>query len=216
MLRTALTGGIGAGKSTVSRRLKELGAVLVDADVHAREVVEPGTPGLAAVVKAFGTEVLREDGRLDRPALGRLVFADREQLALLNSIIHPLVRARSQEVVAAAPADAVVVHDVPLLVESRGVEGFDLVMVVWAPEPERVRRLVEDRGMDAEDAAARIRAQASDEERAAVADVVFDNSGPVAATLTAVDHFWRERIEPLRHASVPVSEPRETGGPPPE
>jgi dephospho-CoA kinase len=198
MLWIGLTGGIGAGKSTVAERLRELGALVVDADRVAREVVEPGTPGLAAVTEAFGAAVIAIDGRLDRPALGRIVFADPDQLARLNAIVHPLVAARTQELVAAAPAGAVVVHDVPLLVENDLAAGYRLVIVVDAPEAVRVERLVRTRGMAPDDARARIRAQATDEQRRAVADVLIDNSGPVEATRGQVDDAWRTRIEPLR------------------
>ncbi|GAB3257485.1 dephospho-CoA kinase [Kineosporia babensis] len=199
MVRTALTGGIGAGKSTVSRRLSDLGALILDADVIAREVVEPGTGGLAEIVQVFGKKVLTEDARLNRPALGQIVFADDEKLAKLNQIVHPRVASRMEEIVAAAPPDAVLVHDVPLLAENPNRAEYDLVMVVFTPEEERIRRLIADRGMTKKDAKARIRAQASDEERAAIADVVLDNSGSLAATLAQVDACWRNRIEPLRH-----------------
>ena len=195
MLRIGLTGGIGAGKSTVATRLRELGATIIDADQLAREVVEPGTPGLAAVVEAFGPSVLLADGRLDRPALGRIIFADDEQRARLNAILHPLIGRLSQE--RAEAADGVVVHDIPLLVEGRGTAGFDLVIVVHAPEQERLRRLLEDRGMSRDDALARIQAQASDEERRAAADVWIDNSGSREATIAQVDAAWTERIGPL-------------------
>lgn len=198
MLRIGLTGGIGAGKSTVAERLRELGATIVDADRLAREVVEPGTPGLAAVVEAFGAGVLLPDGRLNRPALGRIVFGDADQRARLNGILHPLIGARTQAVIDDAPADAVLVHDIPLLVENGLAAGFALVIVVDAPESERVRRLVEDRGMSPEDARARIGAQATDEERRAVADVWIDNSGSPADTRAQVDACWRDRIEPLK------------------
>jgi len=198
MLRIGLTGGIGAGKSTVATRLIELGATIIDADLLAREVVEPGTAGLAGVVEAFGPGVLLDDGRLDRAALGRIVFADAAQLARLNAILHPLIAERTRALVAAADDDAVLVHDVPLLVENGLAAGFDLVMVVHAPEPERVRRLVEERGMSERDARARIQAQADDRERRAVADVWIDNSATPQATLGQVDAAWRERIEPLR------------------
>lgn len=198
MVRTALTGGIGAGKSTVSRRLAHHGAIILDADLMAREVVEPGTSGLAEIVETFGEKILTEDARLDRPALGRIVFADAEQLTRLNQIVHPRVAARMEEIVAAAPAEAVLVHDVPLLAENPDRADYDLVMVVFAPEEERIRRLVSDRGMTKKDAKARIRAQASDQERAAIADVVLDNSGSLATTLAQVDACWRNRIEPLR------------------
>jgi dephospho-CoA kinase len=200
MLRVGLTGGIGAGKSTVARRLRELGATIIDADLLAREVVEPGTAGLAGVVEAFGTEILLPDGRLDRPALGRIVFGDSEQLARLNSIVHPLIADRTRELIEAAPADAVLVHDVPLLVENNLAAGYELVIVVHAPEAERIRRLVEGRGMTEDAAAARVQAQADDDRRRAVADVWIDNSGTTQATLAQVDDCWRDRIEPLRGA----------------
>ncbi len=198
MVRTALTGGIGAGKSTVSRRLSDLGAIILDADLMAREVVEPGTSGLAEIVETFGKKILTEDARLNRPALGQIVFADDEKLARLNQIVHPRVAARMEEIVQAAPDDAVLVHDVPLLAENPNRASYDLVMLVFAPQEERIRRLVEDRGMAKKDAKARIKAQASDEERAAIADVVLDNSGSLAATLAQVDACWRNHIEPLR------------------
>jgi dephospho-CoA kinase len=200
VLRTGLTGGIGAGKSTVAVRLRELGATIVDADRIAREVVEPGTPGLAAVVEAFGPELLRPDGALDRPALGRVVFGDQEKLARLNGILHPLIGERTAALVAAAPPDAVLVHDVPLLAENHLEGAFQLVVVVWAPEQERIRRLVDDRGMTSDEARSRIRAQAGDEQRRAIADVWIDNSGSREDTLAQVEACWRERIEPLRAA----------------
>lgn len=198
MLRVGLTGGIGAGKSTVAGRLAELGATVIDADRVAREVVEPGTPGLAAVVSAFGADVLRPDGTLDRPALGRVVFGEGERRRELNAILHPLIAVRTGELMSGLPPDAVVVHDVPLLVENGLAPAYHLVIVVYAPEVERVRRLVTDRQMTEADAWARVRAQATDEQRRAVADVWIDNSGPRAATIAQVDECWRERIEPLR------------------
>jgi dephospho-CoA kinase len=200
MVRIGLTGGIGAGKSTVAGRLRELGATIIDADQLAREVVEPGTPGLAAVVEAFGSEVLLPDGRLDRPALGRIVFGDAEKLGRLNAILHPLIGERTQALIEAAPPDTVLVHDIPLLAENRLGPGFQLVIVVDAPEPERIRRLVEDRGMTEDEAVSRIRAQTTDAERRKIADVVIDNSGSRADTLAQVDDCWRDRIEPLRAA----------------
>jgi dephospho-CoA kinase len=198
MVRIGLTGGIGAGKSTVAVRLAELGATIIDADRMAREVVEPGTPGLVAVIEAFGPGVVLPDGRLDRPALGRIVFGDSEQLTRLNTIVHPLIGERSRALIEAAAPDAVLVHDVPLLVENHLAEAYQLVIVVHAPEAERIRRLVEDRGMSPDDARARIAAQAGDEERRAVADVWIDNSGTTEATSAQVDACWRDRIEPLR------------------
>lgn len=193
-----LTGGIGSGKSEVARRLAELGAVVIDSDRLAREVVEPGTEGLAEVVAAFGPEVLGPDGALDRPALGRRVFADEAARHRLEAIIHPRVRARSAELIAAAPPDAVVVNDVPLLVESGIGAGFDLVVVVAASEPSRLSRLARYRGMSAEEARSRMAAQATDEQRRAVADVVLDNDGSLEELRAAVDRLWYDRLAPGR------------------
>ena len=196
VLRIGLTGGIGSGKSTVTALLAARGAVVIDADRIAREVVEPGTPGLAAVVEAFGEQVLRDDGSLDRPALAAIVFADAEARRRLDGIVHPLVRARAAELAAAAPGDAVVVHDVPLLVETGQAGGYDLVLVVQADPGVRVRRLVR-RGLSEADARARMAAQADDEQRRAVADVVLDNSGTEAELAAQVDRFWAERVQPV-------------------
>lgn len=192
-MRIAVTGGIGSGKSAVTSRLAARGAVVVDADALAREVVEPGTPGLAAVVAEFGEGVLRPDGSLDRPALAAIVFADAERRAALEAIVHPLVGRRSQELLDAAPPDAVVVYDVPLLAESAHlgrVEGFDAVVVVEAPLETRVQRLV-TRGLSEDDARARIAAQASDEDRRAIADHLVDNSSDLDALDAVVDRLWR-------------------------
>jgi dephospho-CoA kinase len=193
-----LTGGIGAGKSEVARRLAELGALVIDSDRLAREVVEPGTPGLAEVVAAFGPEVLGPDGALDRPALGRRVFGDEAARHRLEAIIHPRVRARSAELIAAAPPDAVVVNDIPLLVETGIGAGFDLVVVVAASEESRLGRLARYRGMSAEEARSRIAAQATDEQRRAVADVVLDNDGSLEELHAVVDRLWYERLAPGR------------------
>jgi dephospho-CoA kinase len=195
VLRIGLTGGIGSGKSTVSRLLAAHGAVIVDADRIAREVVEPGTPGLAAVVDAFGAAVQAADGSLDRPALAAIVFADPEARRRLDGIVHPLVRRRTAEMVAAAPQDAVVVNDVPLLVETGQASSYDLVLVVEADPEIRVARLVQ-RGLTEEDARARIAAQATDEQRRAVADVVLRNSGTPEELAGQVDRFWAERVAP--------------------
>lgn len=210
MLRVGLSGGIGSGKSTVAARLESLGAVLVDADKIAREVVEPGTPGLAAVVEEFGRGILTADGFLDRPALGRLVFADDERRQALNAIVHPLVYRRRTELVAQAPPDAIVVEDIPLLVENGLGAGFPIVLIVHAPAGERVRRLVTDRGMSSADAWARVRAQATDDERRAAADVWLDNSGSRAALLNAVDKLWTDRLVPFEanlRAGRPAARP---------
>jgi dephospho-CoA kinase len=195
VLSIGLTGGIGSGKSTVSALLAAHGAVIVDADRIAREVVEPGTPGLAAVVAAFGEGVLGPDGALDRPALAAVVFADPQARARLDGIVHPLVRARATEVAAAAPAGAVVVHDIPLLVETGQAGRYDLVLVVQADAEIRVARLVQ-RGLSEDDARARIAAQATDEQRRAVADVVLDNSGTREELAAQLDRFWAERVLP--------------------
>ncbi|MEU6698333.1 dephospho-CoA kinase [Pseudonocardia sp. NPDC046786] len=194
MLRTGLTGGIGAGKSTVARRLVERGAVLVDSDLLAREVVAAGSEGLAAIVAAFGDRVLRADGELDRPALASIVFADADARRELDGIVHPLVRARSDELVAAATPDAIVVQDVPLLVEGGMAAAFPLVVVVGVDAEERIRRLVSVRGMAEQDARARVAAQASDERRRAAADVWLDNSGAEEDTRRRVDALWDGRL----------------------
>ncbi|MFI0502230.1 dephospho-CoA kinase [Streptomyces albogriseolus] len=198
MLTVGLTGGIGAGKSEVSRLLVERGAVLIDADRIAREVVEPGTPGLAAVVEAFGEEILAEDGSLDRPRLGALVFNDPEKLATLNSIVHPLVGARSRELEEAAPEDAVVVHDVPLLTENGLAPLYDVVIVVDASTGTQLDRLVRLRGMSEEDARARMAAQATREQRRAVADVVIDNDVPLDALERRVEEVWADLVRRAR------------------
>ncbi|MEU7377237.1 dephospho-CoA kinase [Streptomyces albidoflavus] len=192
MLIVGLTGGIGAGKSEVSRLLVEHGAHLVDADRIAREVVEPGTPGLAAVVEAFGESVLAADGSLDRPRLGEIVFADPERRAVLNGIVHPLVGARSAELQSQAPEDGVVVHDVPLLTENGLAELYDLVIVVDVEPGTQVERLVRSRGMSEEEARARMAAQAGREERLAVADIVIDNEVSLDALRGRVAEVWAE------------------------
>lgn len=193
-MQIGLTGGIGSGKTTAARRFAELGALVVDADAVAREVVEPGTEGLAAVVGAFGPGVLDPAGRLDRPALAAIVFDDADARARLNAVLHPLIRRRVAERIAAAPAGTVVVQDVPLLVETGQAGAFDLVVVVEAPEALREQRLVADRGMPAEQARARMAAQASDEQRRAVADVVLVNDGTPGDLRTQVDRLWTERV----------------------
>ena len=194
MLKVGLTGGIGAGKSEVSRLLVEQGAVLIDADRIAREVVAPGTPGLAAVVDAFGEDVLAPDGGLDRPKLGSIVFADPAKLAALNAIVHPLVGARSRELESAAAPDAVVVHDVPLLAEN-GLAGlYDVVVVVDARPETQLDRLVRLRGMTEEDARARMAAQATREKRLEIADVVIDNDVPLPELELRVQEVWADLV----------------------
>jgi dephospho-CoA kinase len=195
VLRIGLTGGIGSGKSEVSRRLAEHGAVLIDADVAAREVVVPGSPGLARIAETFGAGVLRPDGSLNRERLGEIVFGDPELRVKLNEIVHPLVREWMQEAErAAVQADggAVVVHDVPLLAESRGKAGFDAVIVVDVPPELQVERLVRLRGMAAEQARARMAAQASREQRLAVADIVVGNAGSLEDLDRRVAEVWSE------------------------
>ncbi|GAA4408469.1 hypothetical protein GCM10023147_52400 [Tsukamurella soli] len=211
MIRIGLTGGIGAGKSTVARELETLGAVIVDGDKIAREVVEPGTPGLAALVEAFGERVLAADGSLNRPALAAIAFADDESRKTLNAITHPLVGARSQELITAAGPDAIIVQDIPLLVENHAGPMFHLVLVVWADAEERVQRLVSQRGMSEQDARARIAAQATDEQRRAAADVWLDNSGAPDSILTEVRRLWDHRIVPYGHN---ISERRAAVGAP--
>ncbi|MCY0962954.1 dephospho-CoA kinase [Streptomyces sp. H27-H5] len=192
MLKVGLTGGIGAGKSEVSRLLAGYGAVVVDADRIAREVVEPGTPGLAAVVAAFGESVLAPDGTLDRPRLGSLVFTDAEKLRTLNAIVHPLVGARSAELEGAAGADAIVVHDVPLLTENGLAPLYDLVVVVDASPDTQLARLTARRGMTEDEARSRMAAQATREQRLAIATLVIDNDGPLEALEPQVRKMWEE------------------------
>ncbi|WP_406728084.1 dephospho-CoA kinase [Streptomyces sp. GD-15H] len=206
MLTVGLTGGIGAGKSEVSRLLVECGAVLIDADRIAREVVAPGTPGLTAVVGSFGEGILAEDGSLDRPRLGSIVFADAEKLAVLNSIVHPLVGARSRELEEAAAEDAVVVHDVPLLTENGLASLYDLVIVVDASAETQLDRLVGRRGMSEEDARARMAAQATREQRREIADIVIDNDVPLETLERRVKDVWAELVHRERAARRPAQE----------
>jgi dephospho-CoA kinase len=196
VLRIGLTGGIGAGKSAVAARLEALGAVVVDADAVAREVVAPGTEGLAEAVAAFGPDVLRPDGGLDRAALATRVFSDEPARRRLEAIIHPRVRARTAELMAAAGPHAVVVNDVPLLVETGLAPSYHLVIVVVAGERARVARLVRDRGMAESEAYARIRAQADPDARAAAADVLVHNDGTLDELRARVEALWRDRLVP--------------------
>ena len=196
MLRVGLTGGIGSGKSEVSRRLAALGAVVLDADTAARRVVEPGTPGLARIAETFGPGVLQPDGSLDRKRLGELVFADPAQREKLNAIVHPLVRDWMRAAEDAARRShgngAVIVQDVPLLVETGRAGDYDVVIVVDAPPELQASRLAGQRGMPAEQAAARMAAQASREQRLAVADIVIDNSGTLEDLDRRVAEVWKE------------------------
>ncbi len=201
VLRVGLTGGIGSGKSEVSRRLAAHGAVVVDADLLAREVVEPGTDGLAEVVARLGPEVLGPDGALDREEVGRRVFVDDEARRRLEAVIHPRVRQRAAEIERRAADGAVVVHDIPLLVETGQQDDFDVVVVVDAPDDVQTERLVSVRGMDADEARSRIAAQASRERRLAAADEVVDNSGDRSALDAQVDALWHRLVSrlPRRH-----------------
>jgi dephospho-CoA kinase len=199
-MRVALTGGIASGKSTVAGILTELGAVVIDSDLLAREVVAPGTPGLSAVADEFGPRVLSDDGRLDRTALGALVFADEAARRRLEAILHPLIRARSAEIETAAPAGVLVVHDIPLLVESGQAELFDAVLVVDVPVPTQVDRMVRDRGWTREQAEARVAAQADRETRLRAATHVIENTG-------TVDDL-RERVTEVVDELVSTGSPR--------
>ncbi|GAA3651086.1 dephospho-CoA kinase [Nocardioides ginsengisoli] len=195
-MRVGLTGGIASGKSTVSSILRELGAVVIDADQIAREVVAKGTPGLAAVVEAFGPDMLTPEGELDRPKMGALVFADETQRKVLESIVHPLVFERYAELEAAAPADGIVVHDIPLLVESGRAEEFEAVIVVDAPEELQIERMVRDRGWTEDDARARIAAQATREQRRAVATYLIENTGTREDLRLAVTEVFEALLAP--------------------
>lgn len=190
-MRIALTGGIGSGKSTVAMLLARHGAVVVDADAIAREIVQPGQPALQEIARAFGASVLTSDGRLDRPALAALVFSDEEARARLNAITHPRIAARSAELLSAAPPDAIVVYDMPLLVEqgAEALQGWDAIVVVDASDEARLARLIA-RGMVPEDARARMDAQAAREQRLRVADHVVDNAGDLLGLQEQVDSLW--------------------------
>jgi dephospho-CoA kinase len=198
MLFVGLTGGIGSGKSSVAARLAELGAIVIDSDRLAREVVEPGTDGHAAVVERFGTKVLAPGGAIDRAALAAEVFGDAAARKDLEAIIHPRVRARTAEIAQAAPPGAIVVNDVPLLVEAGLSSAYNMVVVVLASEETRIARLNSARGMAESEARARIAAQATDEQRRAVADVVIVNDGTLDELRAEVDRVWREELDPRR------------------
>jgi dephospho-CoA kinase len=198
MLRIGLTGGIGAGKSTVSATFNECGGIIVDGDVIAREVVEPGTEGLARLVEAFGEDILLADGALNRPALAAKAFVDDEKRAVLNGIVHPLVGQRRLEIIESVSDDAVVVEDIPLLVETGMAPMFPLVIVVTADPETRVERLIK-RGMDEADARARIKAQAPEEQRRAIADVLLDNSAAQDELVEKARDLWYNRVLQLAH-----------------
>jgi dephospho-CoA kinase len=199
--RVGLTGGIGSGKSEVARLLADLGAVVVDADRLARQAVAPGTDGLRAVVEAFGAEVLAPDGSLDRQAVARRVFADPQARVALEAIVHPRVRAAAAALEAAVRADdpdAVVVHDVPLLVETGQRDAYDVVLVVDVDEDVQVQRLAAARGMSEAEARARMAAQASREQRLAAADVVVDNNGTLDDLARRVQQIWPDVLRSQR------------------
>lgn len=191
-MRVGLTGGIASGKSTVSSLFAELGAVVIDGDKLAREVVERGTPGLAAVVQAFGTELLTPDGDLDRPAMGAIVFNDDAKRKVLETIVHPLVFERYAELEAATGPDDIVIHDIPLLAESGRAEEFDEIVVVDAPEELQVERMLHDRGWTEADARARIASQATRDERLAIATHVIDNTGSLDDLRARVVEIYEE------------------------
>lgn len=219
MLNIGVTGGIGAGKSTVARVLTALGAHLVDADVLAREVVEVGTEGLAQVAAEFGSAVLDSRGALDRTALGRVVFADPDARASLEGIIHPLVARRTAEILAQTPPGQIVVHDVPLIVENDLADRYHLVLVAGAGEQVRLKRLTSGRGLSTDDAWARIRAQADDDARRRAADVWLDTEQPRQAVRAEVEHLWQERLVPYaaniaEHRKAPRSGPAQLTNPP--
>jgi dephospho-CoA kinase len=197
VLKVGLTGGIGAGKSEAAHRLARNGAIVIDADKLAREVVEPNSGGLAEIVQLFGPDVLTADGTLNRPALGAKVFQDGEARRRLERIIHPRVRARTAEITHAAPPDAIVVNDVPLLIETGLAASYHLVLVVDADQDRRIRRLTETRGMTKDQAAARIAAQADDHQRRAAADVLIDNNGDIATLHQQIDLLVRDRLRPF-------------------
>lgn len=193
MTTIALTGGIASGKTTIANRLRELGAVVLDADQFARAAVEPGTPALRAIRDRFGEHVLCDDGTLDRARLGAIVFADDDEREALNAIVHPEIRRLTDDAKRAARADdpdAIVVHDIPLLLESRHNYDYDEIWVADAPAEVRLERLLEDRGLDRVEGQRRIDAQVSDDERRRVADVLFDTTAPLGDTLDQVDREW--------------------------
>lgn len=192
MYLIGLTGGIAAGKSTVAKRWAEHGAIEIDADQVAREVVEPGTVGLKSIAEHFGADVLTESGELDRKELGMLIFSDSSKRELLNSILHPLIKERTKFLIAELPSDAIVVYNVPLLVEAAVDHAFDFVVTVEAPEDEQLRRLVKTRGLTESEARNRIVAQAKPVERAARADRILNSNQDINLLLRDADALWKE------------------------
>lgn len=206
MLRVGLTGGIGSGKSTVARMFADRGALVIDADLIARELVEPGQPALSELVEAFGQQILRPDGSLNRGLLAQIAFASPDRTQALNSILHPRIAAESRRRIEAAADAPVVVYDMPLLVET-GQRGLvDRVIVVDVPVEEQLRRAVELRGMDPQDVRRRIEAQATRQDRLALADLVVDNSRSLAATQAQVERIWRELLDPDASGSLMAGE----------
>lgn len=197
-IRVALTGGIGSGKSQVAGMLARRGAVIVDADKVARQIVEPGQPALGEIAQAFGEGVLHPDGTLDRAGLAEIVFNDPDKLDALNHITHPRIAERTRNMMDAAPLGSVVVYDMPLLVENGLTSGWDLIVVVDAPEDVRIARLAEHRGLDPDDVRARMAAQATRDQRNAAADVVLDNGADLASLKVQVEGLW----EGLRLAAL--------------
>jgi dephospho-CoA kinase len=195
MYLIGLTGGIAAGKSTVAKRWVELGAIEIDADQLAREVVEPGTIGLQRILEHFGDDVLNADGSLDRSALGSIVFANRKQLDALNAIVHPLVKERTRELLQGMSSDAIVIYNVPLLVEAAVDHDFDIVITVEAPEEEQIKRMVSQRGMSESEAKARISTQAKPVERAARADRILSSNQDIHLLMRDADALWREILK---------------------
>lgn len=202
MYLIGLTGGIAAGKSTVAKRWAEHGALEIDADQVARDVVEPGTVGLGRVVEAFGTEVLTADGELDRKQLAMQIFSDAGKRELLNSILHPLIKERTRQLLSQMPAESIVVYNVPLLVEAAVDHPFDLVVTVEAPEEEQLRRLIETRGLTESEARSRISAQAKPIERAARADRILNSNQDINLLLRDADSLWRDILKLSTSASA--------------
>ena len=192
MFLIGLTGGIASGKSTVAKRWVEHGAVEIDADQIAREVVAPSTAGLSAIVETFGSDLLQEDGSLNRSKLGSLVFGDELKRLALNAIVHPLVKERTREILAALPEDSIAIYNVPLLVEANVDHDFDLIVTVEAPEDEQVKRMIKHRGLTEAEARARIAAQAKPVERAAISDVILNSNQDINLLLRDADELWRD------------------------